>query len=54
MPKISLLVVIKGPVAIAGSIPFLSKIIGIDVPMSAATIMTHNMERDITRLSSKG
>ena len=54
IPKISLLVVIKGPVAIAGSIPFLSKIIGIDVPMSAATIMTHNMERDITRLSSKG
>ena len=53
MPKISLLVVIKGPVAIAGSIPFLSKIIGIDVPMSAATIMTHNMERDILGLTQE-
>ena len=33
MPKISLLVVIKGPVAIAGSIPLLSKKRGINVPL---------------------
>ena len=40
MPKISLLVVIKGPVAIAGSIPLLSKKRGINVPIIPATIIT--------------
>ena len=54
MPKISLLVVINGPVAIAGSIPLFSRIIGIEVPIRAATTITHNIEREITRLSSIG
>jgi magnesium transporter len=52
--KISLLVVINGPVAIAGSIPLFSRIIGIEVPIRAATTITHNIEREITRLSSIG
>lgn len=40
IPKTSLLVVIKGPVATAGSIPFLSKKIGIKVPIIAAFTIT--------------
>ena len=40
IPKISLLVVIKGPVASAGSIPLLSKIMGINVPTNEAIIIT--------------
>ena len=45
---------IKGPVAIAGSIPFLSKSIGIDVPISAATTITQSIESEIVILSSIG
>jgi len=44
IPKISLLVVINGPVAIAGSIPRLSNIIGTKVPTNEAIIITHNIE----------
>ena len=40
----SLLVVIKGPVAMAGSMPCLSKIIGTNVPIRAATIITESIE----------
>ena len=40
IPKISLLVVINGPVAMAGSIPRLSKKSGINVPTRPATIIT--------------
>ena len=40
IPKISLLVVIKGPVATAGSMPYLSRIKGTKVPMREAIIMT--------------
>ena len=49
MPKISLLVVIKGPVAIAGSIPLLSKKRGINVPIIPATIITITSEIEIAR-----
>ena len=49
MPKISLLVVIKGPVAIAGSIPLLSKKRGINVPIIPATIITITREIEIAR-----
>ena len=38
MPTTSFPVVIKGPVAIAGSIPNFSRIIGTEVPIKAATI----------------
>ena len=40
MPQISLLVVINGPVAKAGSIPNLSNNNGIKVPISEAMIIT--------------
>ena len=40
IPKISFEVVINGPVAIAGSIPFLFKIIGTKVPINAEMIIT--------------
>ena len=40
MPNISLLVVMKGPVSIAGSIPILFKNSGIKVPIIPATITT--------------
>ena len=40
IPKTSLLVVINGPVAIAGSIPLLFKKIGIKVPINAAFTIT--------------
>ena len=50
MPKISLQVVIKGPVAMAGSIPFLSRMIGTNVPTKAATIMTLIMAPAMVRL----
>ena len=38
----SLLVVINGPVANAGSIPYLSKMIGMNVPTSEAITITVN------------
>ena len=38
----------------AGSIPLFSRIIGIEVPIRAATTITHNMESEITRLNSIG
>ena len=47
MPKISLLVVIKGPVAIAGSIPRLSKNNGINVPIIPAIIITAKSDIEI-------
>ena len=40
IPKMSLLVVMKGPVATAGSIPFLSRISGTKVPISEAMMIT--------------
>jgi len=40
IPNISLLVVINGPVAMAGSIPRLFKNKGTKVPMSPATMIT--------------
>ena len=50
IPKISLLVVIKGPVATAGSIPFLFKIKGTKVPIREAKIMTMIIEIEIVVL----
>lgn len=44
----------NGPVAIAGSIPLLWRIIGTEVPISAATQITHNIEKDITILKFIG
>ena len=52
MPKISLLVVINGPVAIAGSIPLLSKNRGINVPTIPATIITTTKEIEMARATS--
>ena len=49
----SLLVVIKGPVASAGSIPLLSKTMGTKVPMSAAIIITDINEIEIAILKLK-
>ena len=46
----SLAVVIKGPVAMAGSIPLLLRIIGIKVPINAAMMMTPIMEPAMVRL----
>ena len=46
IPKISLLVVIKGPVAMAGSIPLLCKNKGINVPTIPATIITATKDTD--------
>lgn len=43
----SLLVVIKGPVAIAGSIPLLSKNNGTNVPMKPATTITAISDMEI-------
>ncbi len=43
----SLLVVIKGPVAIAGSIPRLSKNKGTNVPMKPATTITAISDMEI-------
>ena len=40
IPNMSFAVVMNGPVAIAGSIPCLSSIIGIKVPTNAAIIIT--------------
>lgn len=42
IPIMSLLVVINGPVAKAGSIPYLSKTIGMKVPISEAMTITLN------------
>ena len=50
IPKISLLVVINGPVAMAGSIPLLFKIMGTNVPINAATIMTQSIEIAMVKL----
>ena len=50
IPKISLAVVIKGPVAMAGSIPLLFKMMGTKVPISAAMMMTPVMEPAMVRL----
>ena len=47
IPRISLLVVINGPVAIAGSIPLLSKNKGTKVPIKPAMIITATSEADI-------
>ena len=44
----------KGPVAIAGSIPFLSNSIGIEVPINAATTITQSIESEIVILNSMG
>ncbi len=44
IPQMSLLVVINGPVAMAGSIPCLSKIIGTKVPIKEAIIITEIRE----------
>ena len=44
----------KGPVAIAGSIPFLSNSIGIEVPINAATTITQSIESEIVTLNSMG
>ena len=49
MPKISLLVVINGPVAIAGSIPLLSRNNGTKVPISPATIITATRETEMAK-----
>ena len=38
----------------AGSIPLFSNIIGIEVPIKAATIITHNIDKDIVMLRSNG
>ena len=48
----SLAVVIKGPVAIAGSIPFLSNIIGMKVPINAATTITSIIEPAMVTLTN--
>ena len=47
IPKISLLVVINGPVARAGSIPLLCKNNGTNVPMRPATMITAKSETEI-------
>ena len=52
MPITSFPVVIKGPVAMAGSIPNFSRIIGTEVPIKAATIITKIMETEIVILMS--
>ena len=47
-----MLVVINGPVAIAGSIPLLFKNKGINVPIIPATIITATKDKDIARATS--
>ena len=54
MPKMSLLVVINGPVAIAGSIPFRLRTIGTKVPISAETIITQSIDKAMVRLKTVG
>ena len=49
IPKISLLVVIKGPVAMAGSIPRLFKNKGTNVPIKPATIITTTSETEMAK-----
>ena len=49
----SLAVVIKGPVAMAGSIPLLFKIMGTKVPIKAAMMITPIMEPAMVRLMSR-
>ena len=46
-------VVINGPVAIAGSIPFLSKMMGTKVPIKAAMMITPIMDPAMVRLMIK-
>ena len=50
----SLLVVINGPVAIAGSIPLRFNTIGTKVPISAETIITQSIDNAIVKLTSVG
>jgi hypothetical protein len=49
-PIISLVVVINGPVAKAGSILYLCKIKGIHVPKTAAKIITQNKDKLTVKL----
>ena len=49
----SFAVVIKGPVAMAGSIPCLSSTIGTKVPNSAATTITNIIDPAIVALTKK-
>lgn len=46
IPVMSLLVVINGPVANAGSTPYLSKTIGINVPTNEAVIITESNAKE--------
>ena len=46
----SLLVVMNGPVASAGSIPNLSRIKGIDVPIPQVNSIIRDMEDDVNQL----
>ena len=52
-PKTSFTVVIKGPVAKAGSILYFSKVKGINVPKTAAKTITANNEMLTVMLSAK-
>ena len=52
IPNISLLVVMKGPVATAGSMPFLSRIRGTKVPIREAIMMTMISEMEMVMLMS--
>ncbi len=54
LAMMSLPVVMNGPVAIAGSIPKRSRIIGTEVPIRAATIITQIIDADIVKLMSIG
>ena len=45
MPIMSFVIEIKGPVAMAGSIFSFSKVMGTNVPKSAANITTQKSER---------
>ena len=49
----SLLVVMKGPVAMAGSMPLLSKNNGIKVPIRPATMITTINEIDMAKAVKK-
>ena len=53
IPKISLLVVINGPVAIAGSIFLLFKNRGTKVPTKPATIMTTTSDTEMANAVKK-
>ena len=53
MPQISLLVVINGPVANAGSIPYFSSNNGTNVPISDAIIITEINDIETVTQTSK-